>query len=58
MRDAGLMRVALLPYNPSAAAKYEWLDRCYDVDAEPQDDAYLAQLVGMARGMGLDAVVD
>ena len=58
MRGVGLKRVALLPYNPSAAAKYEWLDRCYDVDAEPQDDGYLEQLVGMARGMGLDAVVD
>jgi pyruvate formate lyase activating enzyme len=58
MRDAGLGRVALLPYNPSAAAKYEWLDRPYELDAEPQDEAYLERLVGMAGEMGLDAVLD
>ena len=27
MQEAGLRRVALLPYNPSAGAKYQWLDR-------------------------------
>ena len=29
--------VALLPYNASAAAKYEWLGLPYELDAEPGD---------------------
>jgi pyruvate formate lyase activating enzyme len=36
MRGAGLHSVALLPYNPSAAAKYEWLGLTYDIAGAPR----------------------
>lgn len=56
-RDAGLASVALLPYNPSTAAKYEWLDLPYEVKGEPQDTSRLQALASMARGMGLEVSV-
>ena len=56
MADAGLVRVALLPYNPSAGAKYEWLGQPYAIEAEPQEPAHLAALVElMRRGAALEA---
>jgi pyruvate formate lyase activating enzyme len=55
MQEANLRRVALLPYNPSAGAKYQWLDRSYDVLGEPQNDTRLAELVYLAESMGLEA---
>ena len=57
MTDAGLERVALLPYNGSAEAKYEWFDRAYEIAAERQSEQRLAELVRLAREMGLDAQV-
>jgi pyruvate formate lyase activating enzyme len=33
----GFSRLALLPYNMSASAKYEWLDRSYAMDPPPAD---------------------
>ena len=58
MRDAGLGRIALLPYNPSSGAKYEWLGREYALECEPQDEAYLARLAAMGRDVGLEVMVD
>ncbi|NLD72589.1 MAG: glycyl-radical enzyme activating protein [Chloroflexi bacterium] len=58
MRDAGLWNVALLPYNESAPAKYEWLDEPYTVTGERQPPAALAAILAMARDHGLDARVD
>jgi pyruvate formate lyase activating enzyme len=58
LQEAGLTRVALLPYNPSAAAKYEWLDRRYELCAEPQSEKVLQDLAGMARAAGLQVVMD
>ena len=58
MHRTGLKRVALLPYNPSAGAKYEWLCLPYEIQAEPQDADSLAGMVALARTYGLDAVVD
>jgi pyruvate formate lyase activating enzyme len=58
MRQAGLRRVALLPYNPSAGAKYEWLDRPYDLQGEPQEPAYLERLAGLGRNHGLEVAID
>ena len=58
MREAGLRRVALLPYNPSAGAKYEWLDRAYELEAEPQDEALLQRLVDLGCSQGLEVNVD
>ncbi len=56
-RDAGLTSVALLPYNPSAGAKYEWLGLPYELDAEPQSADELAGMLAMAEQAGLDASV-
>jgi pyruvate formate lyase activating enzyme len=55
MAGAGLRRVALLPYNPSAGAKYEWLDLPYAIKVEPQDAAQLAGMVNLMKQAGLDA---
>jgi pyruvate formate lyase activating enzyme len=56
MRTIGLSSVALLPYNPSAGAKYEWLDMPYTIRAEPQSELALAEFVSMAQSLGLEAI--
>jgi pyruvate formate lyase activating enzyme len=56
VRGIGLSQVALLPYNPSAGAKYEWLDRSYELEAEPQTKEVLDGFVMMAQAQGLEAV--
>jgi pyruvate formate lyase activating enzyme len=56
VRGIGLSSVALLPYNPSAGAKYEWLDLPYTIRAEPQPELVLAEFVSMAQSLGLAAV--
>jgi pyruvate formate lyase activating enzyme len=58
MRQVGLRRVALLPYNPSAGAKYEWLDRPYDLQGEPQNLAYLERLANLGQTYGLEVAID
>jgi len=55
LTDAGLTRVALLPYNASAAAKYEWLGRACAVAADPQTPGQLERMLDLARARGLDA---
>lgn len=57
MRDNGLSRAALLPYNPSSRAKYEWLGLPYEIEAEPQDDARLQELAGLGRDAGLEVEI-
>jgi pyruvate formate lyase activating enzyme len=57
MRQAGLASVALLPYNASAGAKYEWLDREYEIEAETQSQEALEGMVAMARAAGLSAAI-
>jgi pyruvate formate lyase activating enzyme len=57
MCEAGLKRVALLPYNPSAGAKYEWLDQPYEIETEPQDEECLAGMVARAQAEGLEAEI-
>lgn len=57
MRELGLPSVALLPYNPAAAAKYEWLGLPYEVTGEPQTQEQLAGLSGMARESGLELTI-
>jgi pyruvate formate lyase activating enzyme len=56
-QKAGLLRLTLLPYNASAAAKYEWLGRQYEVHCEPQPDGRVRELLALARGAGLEADV-
>ena len=57
LREAGLGSVALLPYNTSAGAKYEWLDRDYEIEAETQAQETLEGMVERARAAGLTAVI-
>jgi pyruvate formate lyase activating enzyme len=57
MRSIGLSSVALLPYNPSANAKYEWLGLTYEIQGEPQSRDRLDCFVDMARQTGLNAVI-
>ena len=58
MARVGLRRCALLPLNPSAAAKYEWLGLTYPVEGEPQSRERLGEIVGMAAGEGIAARVE
>ena len=57
LADAGLNEIALLPYNPSAGAKYEWLGRAQTIEGEPQSRERLAAIAEAARRMGLHAVI-
>ena len=57
MKRTGLPSVALLPYNPSAGAKYEWLGMTYDIEGEPQDQEQLNGFVDMAKKAGVEAVI-
>ncbi len=57
MRRAGLGYAALLPYNPSTAAKYEWLGRSLAIEGGPQSRDRLAAVLEMARQAGIDAVI-
>ncbi|MBI1923072.1 glycyl-radical enzyme activating protein [Candidatus Poribacteria bacterium] len=57
MRRVGLPFVELLPYNPSASAKYEWLGLTYTIEGQPQNRDRLDSLVKMAQGEGLEASI-
>jgi pyruvate formate lyase activating enzyme len=57
MADAGLERLALLPYNASAAAKYEWLGAAYEVAGDTQSQERLKELVALAEAAGVRAGV-
>ncbi len=57
MRSAGLRSAALLPYNPSSGAKYEWLDLPFDIQGDRQSDADLERMAGIAAKAGVEAVV-
>jgi pyruvate formate lyase activating enzyme len=57
MREAGLLQVDLLPYNPSAGAKYEWLDLPYEIEGETQDSQRLSRFVRLALEEGVDAEI-
>ncbi|MGD0112705.1 MAG: glycyl-radical enzyme activating protein [Armatimonadota bacterium] len=57
MGEIGLRFVSLLPYNPSAGAKWEWLGLTYEIRGEPQTAEELARVLGMAQAEGLEARV-
>lgn len=57
MRKAGLSDVALLPYNPSAAAKYEWLGLSYKLNVPVQGADHLAGMVRLAQEHGVKAAI-
>ena len=54
MKKAKLDRAQLLPYNAAAGAKYEWLDRPFDIQTKPQRDTALNSTIAQARTDGLD----
>ncbi len=55
MREVGLSSAALLPYNDSAGAKYEWLGLAYPLtQAAREDGVSLEQAVAMAREAGVE----
>lgn len=58
MREVGLQSVALLPYNTAAGAKYEWLERPYEISGETQSEEKLASLLDLAQKLGVEAIVD
>lgn len=50
----GVKKLALLPYNAAAGAKYEWVGRTFDLsDKETQTQEYLASLADICREEGL-----
>lgn len=53
MCDAGLSRLALLPYNPAAGAKYEWLGRPYALAPQAAPAQHVDLLLATARAGGL-----
>ncbi len=57
MRAADLSSVALLPFNPSAPAKYEWFGLQCEIVGEPQSAEQLEAMVGLAQAAGLDAII-
>ena len=57
MGDAGLRDLALLPYNASAAAKYEWLGLTYELRGEPQSQERLHEIAEAARRAGINATI-
>ena len=56
-RQAGLGRLALLPYNPSAGAKYEWLGREYRIDGQAQTAPALEELSRLAEVEGVEVQI-
>ncbi len=57
MRAGGLRGLALLPYNASAAAKYEWLGRSYALQDKQPPQEHAEALLAVAREHGLDAEI-
>jgi pyruvate formate lyase activating enzyme len=55
IREAGLANATLLPYNASAAAKYDWLGLEYSLSVEPQSPEQLAQMLRLAEPYGVSA---
>jgi pyruvate formate lyase activating enzyme len=54
MREAGLPRLVLLPFNPSAAAKYEWLGRRFPIADHTTSAQHREVLLATARASGLN----
>lgn len=57
LAEHGLPRVALLPYNESAGAKYAWLGQAYELTGTRQSPARLAAIVAAAAARGLTVEV-
>lgn len=57
MKEVGLREVALLPFNPSTAAKYEWLGLPYELDVPVQEAEQLARMIELAQKHGVNAAI-
>jgi len=57
MQGQGLGSAALLPYNPSAAAKYDWLGLDYRLDLEPQGPDELERMRGIGTQKNIDVEI-
>ncbi len=57
IREAGLGRATLLPFNASAGAKWEWLGLAYKIDAEPQSRERLDGILALAGEAGVSAAI-
>jgi pyruvate formate lyase activating enzyme len=57
MQESGLRSAALLPYNPAAGAKYEWLGLSYELSGEPHTRERLAEIQQFAREYGVEAEI-
>jgi len=57
VRNLDIASVALLPYNPAAAAKYEWLGLTYPLQAAPQSRERLDHVLRLAGRDGLEAAI-
>jgi pyruvate formate lyase activating enzyme len=57
MHREGLRSAALLAFNASSGAKYEWLDLPFEIAGEPHDSDQLRAFVELARGEGVDATI-
>ena len=55
MKKNSLNSIALLLYNASAGAKYEWLGQEYRIKGKPQSKDKLSAILSLARQFGLDA---
>lgn len=55
MKKVGLKHAELLPFNPSAGAKYEWLGMEYDIEGDPQSPQTLEHALRIAASYGIDA---
>lgn len=55
MRRVELSEVELLPYNASAGAKYDWLDREYAVEGEPRSAEVMSRMRDASSRHGPDA---
>jgi pyruvate formate lyase activating enzyme len=58
MNEIGLQQIALLPYNVSAGAKYQWLGRSFHLSNKSiQSDEYLATLSDICVKEGLQVQI-
>lgn len=54
----GIKRIALLPYNAAAGAKYQWIGRPFPLSSkETQTEEYMASLAEISRDEGLQVQV-
>jgi pyruvate formate lyase activating enzyme len=56
--DAGIKRIALLPYNSAAGAKYDWIGTPYELaESTTQTAEYMQGLADICRAAGLEVQV-